>query len=131
LDPGTQRSLAAGDEVRAVGSIPAGGRGNGAHVLHAEDPHDRLEAAQRLQRALDAFLAEMAGRSHLPAEAAQDLLVEDRCRTSDRTLVDDEPHGVRADVDDAHRLELAGAPELAVLAIHATSAFRRRERDRS
>ena len=66
LDPGTQRALAAGDEVRAVRSIPAGGRGNGADILDAEDAHDRLEAAQRCQRALRRF-PRRDGRSIPPA----------------------------------------------------------------
>ena len=48
------------------------------HVLDAEDAGDGLEPAQRLERQLDALLAEMAGRADLPAQAAQHLLVEDR-----------------------------------------------------
>ena len=102
---GAQRPLAAGDEVRPVGGIAAGGRGDRPDVLDAEDARDRLEAAQRFERALDAFVAEAAGRADLAAEAAQNLLVEDRRRAPDRALVDDEPHRVRADVDDADRLE--------------------------
>ena len=118
----------AGDEVRPVGGIPAGCGRDRPDVLDAQDARDRPESAQRLQRTRDAFGAQVARRSHLPAEAAQDLLVEDRCGAAHRALVDDEPHRVRPDVDDTDRLELAGAPELAVLAIHAGLPFVRESR---
>ena len=51
-------------------------------------------------------LAELAGRGDRAAEAAQHLLVEQRRRAAHGALVDDEAHGIRADVDDADRLEL-------------------------
>ena len=119
LDPGAQRPLAAGDELGAVGGVAAGGGGDRPDVLDAEDAGDGLEAAERLERGSDALLAEPAGRADLAAQAAQHLLVEDRRGASDRALVDDEPHRVRADVDDAHRLEVAVALEIAVVAAHA------------
>ena len=48
-------------------------------------PRMRAIALKRLSASsahCDAFLAEVAGRSHLPAEAAQNLLVEDRRRAA-------------------------------------------------
>jgi hypothetical protein len=88
-------------------------------MLDLEDSGDRLEADQRSQCARDTLLPEMARRSYLAAEAAKHLFVEDRRRTPHCAFIDDEAHGVGADVDDAHRLELALAPELGDLARHA------------
>src|SRR5262249_54378709 len=68
------------------------------------DTRDGLEAAQRVQCGGDAVDPQVAGRSHLPTQAAQHLLVEDRRGAPDRTLVDDQPHRVRPDVDNADRL---------------------------
>ncbi len=45
-----------------------------------------------------------ARRRDAAAEAAQHLLVEDRRRRARQRLVGDEPHRIRADVDDGHRL---------------------------
>ena len=71
----------------------------------------RMRAMARKRRSASsafstALLAELARRRDGAPEAAQDLLVEERRRGPDRALVDDEAHGVRADVDDADRLEL-------------------------
>ncbi len=71
------------------------------------------EAGQRRQRALHAVAAELAGAGDGAAEAAQHLLVEQRRRAAHRALVDDEAHRVRADVDDADRLELVEEPPFA------------------
>ena len=40
---------------------------------------------------------------HFAAQPAQHLFVEDRRRTADKPLVDDEPNRVRADIDDRDR----------------------------
>ena len=60
-----------------------------------------------------ASLAELAGRGDGAAEPAQHLLVEQRRRRAHGALVDDEAHGIRADIDDADGLELVNPVLLA------------------
>ena len=109
--------LAAGDEFRPVGRFAHGGGRDDAHVLDAEHAVDRMEPAQRLDRALDGVVVEAAGRGDGAAETAQYLLVEERRRAAHRTLVDDEAHGVGPDIDHADRLQVVEPSEGLVAAV--------------
>ena len=74
---------------------------------HLERPAQHPEPRERLQGTGHAVVVQPSRRGDVAAEAAQDLLVVDRCRSSRQTLVGDEADRVRADVDDRDR-----APDL-------------------
>src|SRR5262249_20133046 len=80
-------------------------------ALHAQDVRDRPEAAQGLQRPLDAPIVEPAGGGDLAPQAAQDLLVEDGSWAANGAVVDDQAHGVGAYIDHPQRLEVASGPQ--------------------
>ena len=65
-----------------------------------------MEARQRLEGLVDALGTELACGRDRASEAAQHLLVEERGGCPHGSLVDDEAHGVRADIDDTERLEV-------------------------
>ena len=84
-----------------------GSGGDGLHVLDAENTRDRPEPRQGGERPLDAVATELPAGADRAAKPTEDLFVEQRRRTADRALVDDEADGVRADIDDADRLQFA------------------------
>ena len=87
----------------AVRGAPHGFGGGG---VDAPDPHgvgDGAEPAYRLHGAAEIVRVDGARLGQALAEAAEALLVEPRQRRATLPLVDDEPHRIRADVDDGMR----------------------------
>src|SRR5262249_40722438 len=95
--------LRLGDEGAAVAGVAAGRRGDCPHAGHAHGVAQRAKAHQRAERLLDCVGREQAGGLHLAAETGEHLLVEDRRRAAGQSLVGDETHGVRADVEHRDR----------------------------
>ena len=103
VDLGAADALGLGDEGLAVLGVAAGGGGDRPQLRDVHAVAQRAKAPQRRQRLVDGVGREQAGRLHLAAEPGEHLLVEDRSRAAGEALVDDEAHGVRADVDDRDR----------------------------
>src|SRR5262249_27520672 len=123
LDRAPQYRLAAYDEIGAVGGLAAGGGGDGAHILDAQNAVNGAKPRQGCQGALDALGAEAAGRGNLSAEAAQHLFIKNRRRASHRPFIDDKPYRIGADIDDADGFKLTPAPKIGVVARHALAPF--------
>ncbi len=103
VDLGAADALGLGDEGLAVLGVAAGRGRDRPDLRHVHAVAQGAKAPQRRQRLLDRVGGQQAGRLHLAAEAGEHLLVEDRRRAARETLVDHEPHRVRADVDDRDR----------------------------
>src|SRR5690606_11816851 len=112
LDRRAARDLGPGDKVWAVGGFAHRCRCHGTQLSNTKDVRDSTEASQSRKRTLDRRLTKHTRGRHGPAEAAEHLLVENRCRRADSALVNNETHRVRAYVDDADRLQRA-RPRLA------------------
>ena len=84
-----------------------------------EDAGDGAETRQRGERAIDRLGAELAGRGDGAAEAAENLLVEYRRRRTHGAFIDDEAHGVGADIDDADGLKFVNPVLLAEQSLQA------------
>ena len=103
LDLGAENALGAGDELRSVVGLAAGGGGDHERAADMHHPAEPAKAAQRGQRARHRIRRQQARGMHLAAETAQDLFVEERRQAARQRLVDDETNRVRADVDDRNR----------------------------
>ncbi|CAM5215048.1 hypothetical protein BTHI11S_04691 [Bosea thiooxidans] len=110
LDRLADRPLGPGDEIGPVLGIARRRRGDDAKLADMHRLAEDAEAHQRVDRLLDRVLGEAAGRGDLPAETGHLLLVEDLRRRARQHLVDDETHGVRADIDDGDRVRERQAP---------------------
>ena len=103
FDPGADRRLGGAQEVAAVASVARRRGRQHVDVAHAHVAAQDLEAAQRGERPIHGLGGqEAAGRDPL-AEAAQDLLVEDRHQRARQGLVGHEPNRIRPDIDDRDR----------------------------
>ena len=88
------------DEIGTVLGFTRRRRGDDLDMRNAELIDQRAKAPKRPQRPLHRVGRELAGGGQRTAETAQHLLVEQRRRRPAGILVDDQPDGVRADIDD-------------------------------
>ena len=84
---------------------PVGGVADrlGAHDVEFRDAHrvgDRAKPAQRLDGAAKSVRRDRAGLCEPFAEPAERFFVEARQRRARELVIDDQPHRIRADVDD-------------------------------
>ena len=103
LDRHAAGGLGLSDERGTVLGLAHGGGGDRIDFFDLHHVAERPKAPQRAERLLDRVGRQPAFRSNLAAEAAENLLVEDRSGAADQPLVDDEADGVGADVDDGDR----------------------------
>jgi hypothetical protein len=103
LDGRAEDAFGAADEFGAVVGLAAGRSGDHEGAADMHDAAQRTKAAQRRQRARHRIGRKQARGVHLAAEAAQDLLVEERRQAARQRLVDDETNRVGADVDNGDR----------------------------
>ena len=106
LDTDAGNALGLLDEKRSVLRVAHGRRRQHAQVLDLEHPRHRAKTRQRFECPLNAFGTEEARGRNRVAKPGKHLLVEDRRGRAHSPVVDDEPHRVRPDVDDADRLKL-------------------------
>jgi hypothetical protein len=88
------------DELGTVLRFARGRRGDDFGPFRLELIDQRAKASELAQRARDAVGGKLAGRGDGAAEPAQHLFVIDGGRRPRGTVINDEPHRVRADVDD-------------------------------
>ena len=90
----------AAHELRAVRRIARRRRRHRFAHGHAQSVSQHPESRQRLQRHGAALAVQAAARHHVAADAADRFLVVQRRRRARFGFVDDETHGIRADIDD-------------------------------
>ena len=90
-------------EVTAVGRLAHRRGGDEGGLRHAHPAREPAEPGDRAQRPLGRLAADRAGGREVAAEPAGGALVEHRHRRAAIAVIDDEPHGVRPDIDHRHR----------------------------
>ena len=88
-----------GDEFRSVGRLARRRRGDDLDAACPELVDEGAEPAQGAERAFYRLGRKPPRRCQRPAEAAQNLFVEDRRRRAARIFIDDEADRVRPDIN--------------------------------
>ncbi len=111
LDLAAAGSLGGTQEIRAVLGVARGGRRQDEDLRYPHRLAQDAEAVQGRERASDGLVVQAARGEHVSPEAAQHLLVVHRRRRAAEPVIGDEPHRVRADIDDGDRsAPVAGEP---------------------
>ena len=108
FDLGTKRRGGGLEKRRAVAGIARRGRRQHAHIRDAEVAAQNPEGPKRRQGSRHRLGPEQPRGGDALAEPAQDLFVENRCRSATQPIIGDEPDRIRSDVDDGDRLGDAG-----------------------